>query len=122
MRRPLTRTIVTALLTAAVAVVLAACTATPATTTGGGGHSSAAIPTGVTGAADFDKGALVVGDGKTTVDTYIDPMCPYCGQFERANGVAEPGDAQLGQGARQGVENLDRSGRPIVVHGAELHG
>ena len=95
MRRPLTRTIVTALLTAAVAVVLAACTAAPTTTTGGG-HSSAAIPKGVTGAADFDKGALVVGDGKTTVDTYIDPMCPYCGQFERANGRALAGKVNDG--------------------------
>ena len=43
-------------------------------------------------------------------------------QFEHADGVAKPGEAQLGQGARQGVENLDRGGRPVVVHRAELHG
>jgi protein-disulfide isomerase len=50
--------------------------------------SSAKIPTGTAGAVDFDLGAIVAGDGKTVVDTYIDPMCPYCGQFEKANGSA----------------------------------
>ncbi|WP_460529197.1 MULTISPECIES: DsbA family protein [Humibacter] len=85
MRRSLTRHLGAAALTVAVAAVLAACSATPAASTSHS-PSAAAVPTGVTGAADFDKGALVVGDGKTIVDTYIDPMCPYCGEFERANG------------------------------------
>jgi protein-disulfide isomerase len=35
-----------------------------------------------------DAGAVVVGDpnAKVTVSIYADFMCPYCGQFERANG------------------------------------
>ena len=33
-----------------------------------------------------DTGAIVIGDGKDTVDTYIDFMCPICGQFEQQYG------------------------------------
>jgi protein-disulfide isomerase len=44
------------------------------------------LPSGAQGAADFDAGAIVVGRGSTTVDTFVDPMCPYCGQFERSVG------------------------------------
>lgn len=33
-----------------------------------------------------DTGAVTFGDGPNTVDTYIDFMCPYCGQFEEAEG------------------------------------
>ncbi|MEO8908210.1 MAG: thioredoxin domain-containing protein [Microbacteriaceae bacterium] len=47
---------------------------------------SAALPTGVKGAVNFDKGFVTLGTGTTTVDTFIDPMCPYCGEFEKANG------------------------------------
>lgn len=43
--------------------------------------------TGRLGAADFDAGYLSVGTGPTTVDVYFDPMCPYCKQFEDANGA-----------------------------------
>jgi protein-disulfide isomerase len=87
MTRTLGRRIAAVLLAAAVGAILAGCasaSSAPAPDT----HASASVPTGVTGAADFDKGALVTGDGKTVVDTYIDPMCPYCGEFERANGRA----------------------------------
>ena len=41
---------------------------------------------GRTGAAFLDDGYLLVGTGATVVDLYIDPMCPYCGQFDIANG------------------------------------
>ncbi|MGO4782401.1 DUF4190 domain-containing protein [Cryobacterium sp. W22_MBD10_FK3] len=41
---------------------------------------------GQTGAAYFDEGYLQVGTGTTVVDLYIDPMCPFCGQFDLANG------------------------------------
>jgi protein-disulfide isomerase len=85
MRRSHARRFAVALLTAAVATLLAACAPTSSTPSE---STTASIPTGVTGAADFDNGALTVGDGKTAVDTYIDPMCPYCGEFERANGQA----------------------------------
>ncbi len=44
-------------------------------------------PTGQVGAADFDAGYLAVGTGPKTVDVYFDPMCPYCKQFEDANGA-----------------------------------
>jgi len=33
-----------------------------------------------------ETGAISVGEGETTVDTYIDFMCPVCGQFEEAYG------------------------------------
>lgn len=33
-----------------------------------------------------ETGAVVVGDGEQTLDTYIDFMCPICGQFEEAYG------------------------------------
>lgn len=85
MRRSLARRLAAALLAAGVATLLAACS--PATSAPSN-STTASIPTGVTGAADFDNGALTVGDGKTVVDTYIDPMCPFCGEFERANGQA----------------------------------
>ncbi|MGY4856976.1 DUF4190 domain-containing protein [Cryobacterium sp. AP23] len=41
---------------------------------------------GQVGAVNLDDGYLQVGTGSTLVDLYIDPMCPYCGQFEIANG------------------------------------
>ena len=33
-----------------------------------------------------DTGAIAVGDGPKTVDTYIDFMCPICNQFEQTYG------------------------------------
>lgn len=33
-----------------------------------------------------ETGAIVVGDGEQTLDTYLDFMCPICGQFEEAYG------------------------------------
>lgn len=41
---------------------------------------------GLVGAAHLDDGYLQAGAGATVVDLYLDPMCPYCGQFEVANG------------------------------------
>lgn len=35
---------------------------------------------------DTDTGAISFGKGKGTMDTYIDFMCPICGQFEQAYG------------------------------------
>ncbi|MGW8483298.1 DsbA family protein [Microbacterium sp. NPDC055903] len=37
---------------------------------------------------DSETGAISFGEGETTVDTYIDFMCPICGQFEDAYGEA----------------------------------
>jgi protein-disulfide isomerase len=42
--------------------------------------------TGVVGAMDFTNGYITLGAGDTVVDSYFDPMCPYCAQFEAANG------------------------------------
>lgn len=73
------------LLAAIVAVGLAGC----APEHGAGGDESASAappPTGTVGAAHLDDGYLVAGSGSTTLDTYIDPMCPICGAFESTNG------------------------------------
>jgi protein-disulfide isomerase len=35
---------------------------------------------------DTETGAIVFGDGPDVVETYVDFMCPYCGQFEQAEG------------------------------------
>lgn len=35
---------------------------------------------------DTDTGAIVFGDGPDVVKTYVDFMCPYCGQFEASEG------------------------------------
>jgi protein-disulfide isomerase len=45
------------------------------------------MPSGTKGAVDFDNGTIVVGTGSTMIDTFVDPMCPFCGQFEKANGA-----------------------------------
>jgi protein-disulfide isomerase len=35
---------------------------------------------------DDETGAIVFGDGEDTVDTYVDFMCPICGDFEKSYG------------------------------------
>jgi protein-disulfide isomerase len=37
-------------------------------------------------AVNTETGAIAVGSGEKTVDTYIDFMCPVCNQFEQAYG------------------------------------
>lgn len=37
-------------------------------------------------AVDPDTGAIAVGSGEQTVDTYVDFMCPVCNSFEQAYG------------------------------------
>ncbi len=37
-------------------------------------------------AINTETGAIAVGSGEKTVDTYIDFMCPVCNQFEQAYG------------------------------------
>jgi protein-disulfide isomerase len=44
------------------------------------------VASGEIGAANLDEGYLQVGAGSTVVDLFIDPMCPFCGQFDSANG------------------------------------
>jgi protein-disulfide isomerase len=50
----------------------------------GGATGALVAPAGAT-----DAGAVVLGDpsAKVTVSIYADFMCPYCGEFERANGT-----------------------------------
>ncbi|HEY5224126.1 MAG TPA: thioredoxin domain-containing protein [Microbacteriaceae bacterium] len=75
-------------------IALTGCSAGASTGSGGSGNStpssgsssSSTLPSGVKGAVDFDKGFIALGSSATTVDTFIDPMCPYCGEFEKANG------------------------------------
>jgi protein-disulfide isomerase len=42
--------------------------------------------TGQTGAARFDQGYLVIGEGPQIVDIYLDPLCPFCKKFEQLSG------------------------------------
>jgi len=72
---------------AAVVLLCAACSST-GSSSDDGVKKATTVATGTVGAAHLDDGYLSVGDGATRVDTYIDPMCPYCGQFESANGRA----------------------------------
>ncbi len=50
-----------------------------------------------------ESGAVLIGkaDAKVTVSIYADFMCPYCGQFERANGE------DLAAAVDQGVAKLE---------------
>lgn len=82
MRARWARAAVLAALAVSVTLGAAACSSTPQAAP----SSSAASFTGAKGAADFSAGYLRFGNGKTDVATYIDPMCPYCGEFENANG------------------------------------
>lgn len=49
--------------------------------------SAVPLPTGQRGAAHFDDGYLEFGSGVVIVDEYVDPMCPFCAQFEETNGA-----------------------------------
>lgn len=73
-----------------IAVALSSCSLLPggasSSPKNGSGTASGAMPTGTKGAVDFDAGYVTVGTGKITVDAFVDPMCPYCGEFEKANG------------------------------------
>ena len=37
-------------------------------------------------AINAETGAIAVGEGQNTVDTYVDFMCPICGNFEQVYG------------------------------------
>jgi protein-disulfide isomerase len=50
---------------------------------------------------DPDTGAILVGDGENSLDTYIDFMCPICNQFEQVygeeiSGMVDDGTITLG--------------------------
>lgn len=51
-------------------------------------NNTASAPGPVPAAANVntETGAIAVGDGPNSVDTYIDFMCPICNQFEQAEG------------------------------------
>lgn len=81
--------------TAGVATALAAAALLAGCSFGGTGTGTAPdpipsadgpLPSGVEGAAHFDDFALVVGDGDTRVDLYLDPACPHCAHFEETAG------------------------------------
>lgn len=68
----------------ALLIATSACTATPQTTPSPGYTAPA---TGTVGAVDFSSGYITLGSGSTVVDSYFDLMCPYCQEFEAANGA-----------------------------------
>ncbi len=50
---------------------------------------------------DFETGAILVGDGENSFETYIDFMCPICNQFEQIygdsiQGLVDDGTMTLG--------------------------
>src|SRR3954471_1560201 len=55
--------------------------------TGGGGTGETPKASNI----NSDTGAILVGTGDSTMDTYIDFMCPICTQFEQAYGEAIQG-------------------------------
>ncbi|QPE04928.1 thioredoxin domain-containing protein [Microbacterium schleiferi] len=48
--------------------------------------NSASGPVPAAANVNTETGAIAVGAGPNTVDTYVDFMCPYCNQFEQAEG------------------------------------
>ncbi|MDF2491706.1 MAG: pknE [Microbacterium sp.] len=40
---------------------------------------------------DRETGAIAIGDGERTLDTYVDFMCPVCGAFETTYGPSIEG-------------------------------
>ncbi|WP_104134120.1 DUF4190 domain-containing protein [Cryobacterium sp. Y62] len=69
------------------ASALAAFLVTVGSNAGSSSSSSTSLPSGQLGAADFDGGYLEFGTGAVIIDEYIDPMCPFCAQFEQTNGA-----------------------------------
>jgi protein-disulfide isomerase len=70
---------------------------------------------------DFETGAINVGEGENTLETYIDFMCPVCNQFEQLYGpdilkLVDDGTITLGihpiailDGQSQGTEYSTRA-------------
>jgi ABC-type glycerol-3-phosphate transport system substrate-binding protein len=54
---------------------------------GGGGTGETPTASNI----DSSTGAIIVGAGEQTMDTYVDFMCPICNQFEQAYGPAIQG-------------------------------
>jgi protein-disulfide isomerase len=54
---------------------------------GGGGTGETPTASNI----DSSTGAIIVGTGEQTMDTYVDFMCPICNQFEQAYGAAIQG-------------------------------
>jgi protein-disulfide isomerase len=88
------RSTLSRVLTAIGAVVLAFTVGVGATACSSAGStptSTVPVPTGTSGAVHFDEGFIQVGTGAKTVDLYFDPLCPYCQEFELANGATLSG-------------------------------
>ncbi len=75
----------------------------------GGGDGTGATPTASN--INSETGAIKVGTGASTMDTYIDFMCPICNQFEQSYGTAIQGlvdDGTITLGIHP-ISILDRS-------------
>jgi protein-disulfide isomerase len=49
-------------------------------------QANSAGPAPESSVIDSETGAIAIGDGENTVDTYIDFMCPICNDFEQVYG------------------------------------
>jgi protein-disulfide isomerase len=54
-------------------------------------------PETVPAGANSERDGIRIGDGRVTVDAYIDFLCPFCRMFEESSGEAL--DAMVGDGA-----------------------
>ena len=80
---------------------------------------------------DFKTGAILVGEGDNTFETYIDFMCPVCNQFEQSYGpeiakLVDDGTITLGihpiailDRASQGTEYSTRSANAMYCVAVE---
>lgn len=80
---------------------------------------------------DSETGAISFGTGETTIDTYIDFMCPYCASFEESYGetlqTAASNDeitlnihpVSILNGRSQGTEYSSRAGGSMYCVAAE---
>lgn len=59
-------------------------------------QATAGGPAPVSSVVDSETGAIAVGTGEKTVDTYVDFMCPICNQFEQTYGKTLQGLAADG--------------------------
>jgi hypothetical protein len=83
-RRRRERIVVSAALAFAVAGGTAACTAPPAPSSSSSSTARPELPSQpLTPGWHSDSATIVLGEGRTRVDVWFDPLCPYCKRFNK---------------------------------------